>query len=198
MKGLRLGVTVTVVLTIHGFAGWWLAVDPFKYSPPHRRQVETSVASFNVLKSQKREQKINKQIPTKPNNVLPLISSSQIAPVVAETIVAAPTDAAGIVRWKDNSFFTIDEVDTPALPVGDWVINFSVWPTGRSPAIVVEMWISAEGKLEHWELVSETPNREMIETSLRNLEDTPINPALRFGKRVASFRRVEIIVDVDP
>lgn len=96
-----------------------------------------------------------------------------------------------------NKYLTIEEVDIAAQPVGDWVIDFSKLQPGNSSVWVIEMWISATGKLEHWNLLSELENRDVAIWSLRELGSTPINAARLNGQPVASFRRIEITIDID-
>lgn len=185
MGNLRFGVALALSLLLHGISGWWYSVN-LKLARPVSNPVDPSVMQFETV--YERTSKAEKVTDT-------ANASSESSESRSLATAHSPAHES---RWGGNEFLTVEQVDVPAKPVGEWVIDFSRWPPGRSHSIVIEMWISASGKLVRWEIAGDTPNREIAEQSLRQLDETPINPALVNGKRVASFRRIEIILDIDP
>ena len=178
-------MAVILSVVLHGSVGWWWFRAAMKYQQPVLHSVKYSTLRFDVVDS-----------PSKANEV---VSPAEEFRSSSEAQRRGGHHESGqILNLGQSDFLGIDEVDVPAKPVGEWVIDFSKWSPGRSQPIIIEMWISATGKLEHWELVSDTQNREIAAMSLRQLDETPINPAILNGKRVASYRRIEIILNVDP
>jgi hypothetical protein len=87
------------------------------------------------------------------------------------------------------------EVDQPAQPVGEWVINTNLWPLGRKSVVTVQVWISAAGRVERWELIGDSRNDSIASESLAHLDETILNAARWRGKLVPSIQRLELLID---
>ncbi len=96
-----------------------------------------------------------------------------------------------VTEKKYYSFFDVDE---PATPLGDWVINTDIWPIGELSTISVTIWISETGEIEDWSVMSQS-DPELIELAFIDIKRTVINPAIRNGKKVASVRTLEFVID---
>lgn len=196
MSDLRICLALVLSLLVHGVLGYWMNSDSIKYDTPNRHSIHNSTMTFNLVVLRTNDSGV---VGVRQGHASEHLSAPQGEPTrVATQSVVPILGTSDVIPWSSNEFLSIHDVDIPATPVGEWVIDFSTWPPGTSRAIVVDMWISASGELEHWELVSDMPDRQMAENSLRLLGETPINPARRNGQRVASFRRIEITVDVLP
>jgi hypothetical protein len=86
-------------------------------------------------------------------------------------------------------------VDQPAQPVGEWVVNTDVWPLGRKSVVTVQVWISAAGRVERWELIGDSRNDSIASESLAHLGETILNAARWRGKLVPSIQRLELLID---
>ena len=183
---------------MHGVLGWWYSGFFPKYGEPTQRKVTSRVLRFDVVRfdSKATEEPALRQPAAIGRDGPATVKRDSADPpsIQPRNATLAPVELNPNVV---NKFLSIDEVDTPAMPVGDWVIDFSELPPGHTSSLVIEMWISAEGKLEHWELIGDLADRDVAERSLKHLTNTPINPALLNGQTVSSFRRIEIMIDID-
>ncbi|MFM1980852.1 MAG: hypothetical protein RLZ68_2117 [Pseudomonadota bacterium] len=198
----RIATAIAGSLALHGILGWWLYAYFAKYQVPSQRALRHHILRFDMAPphtSVKKEHSLREHVEInsdQPTPADPVNRHSSDPPLIQ--LPNATQVLVEVMHTVNNKFLSIDEVDTPAMPVGEWVIDFSELPPGRISGLVIEMWISAAGKLEHWELVGDLANRELIKRSLRQLAATPINPALLNGRSVASFRRIEILIDIEP
>ena len=189
--GLRFFLVLTVVLAVHSVFIWLFGQQPPRYAaskplPPvfQLSFVDGRVASYKTTPSAA-EDPLEHPSPSHINNPVPGIGK-----------LKPPQIATEIEQFANKNYLAIDEVDTAAEPVGDWVIDFSKWPLRHTSAVIVKLWISATGQLEHWELDGDLPDREAIEMALTPIDRTPINSARLNGHAVASFRRIEIAVEI--
>lgn len=86
------------------------------------------------------------------------------------------------------------QVDTPAMPVGEWVINPEPLPFGRTSTIPVKVWVSAQGAIERWQVLGKNAPPQ-AETVLKDLNRTVLNPARIGDQPVASIRYIELIIE---
>jgi hypothetical protein len=128
-------------------------------------------------------------------------------PVVQPTPVprpSAPNPAAsspsrGLLAHGETSperfgYLPFDEVDQAAEPVGDWVIDTDMLPRGASLRVVLQLWVSAAGGIDRWDLVGDTDSTTRARRALSDLARTPMQPAFRDQLPVASFRQLELIL----
>lgn len=93
-----------------------------------------------------------------------------------------------------TGYLPIDSVDQPAMPLGDWVIDTDVLPRGYTLRLILQLWISAGGTIDHWDLVGGTANPMLAGKALAHLDQTPIQPALLNQVAVPSLRQLEVVV----
>ncbi len=91
-------------------------------------------------------------------------------------------------------YFSYTEVDEPASPVGEWVINTAIWPSDIVSVIYITLWISESGNIDKWEASSDT-SPDLAAIALRDIDRTVINAAIRHGSKVASVRTLELTID---
>lgn len=94
-------------------------------------------------------------------------------------------------------YLSFDEVDQAAEPLGDWVIDTDMLPRGMTLRIVLQVWISAAGGIDRWELVGDTDSTAIARRALVDLSRTPMQAAFLKQQPVASFRRLEILLQRD-
>lgn len=90
------------------------------------------------------------------------------------------------------SFFSALEVDSPAAPVGEWVIDWTSWPSGESQTISFTLWTDETGKIIEWKLLGAIANLNQIEKAMSAIVDTPMNPAVLNGLPVPSVQTIEL------
>ncbi len=91
-----------------------------------------------------------------------------------------------------SHFFSDIEVDTPATPVGEWVIDWTSWPSSESQTISFTLWIDEKGKIVEWKLLRTTTNLSQIENAMVAIVETPMNPAVLNGLPVPSVKTIEL------
>jgi hypothetical protein len=207
---------VGLALAMHGAAVWWVWPRP---SPHVQKQVtyisatittvpptivtpvlETTRATGEPLASPaepRQQHAVNgpqndlaaaeKPVETPAQPPQPTASSAT-EPVAVEATppIATPTVLDG--------YLPLEEVDQPAHPIGDWLINPMVLPRGLVVRIELLLWISASGKIDRWALGPDTPNEEVVARDLAELDQTPTQPALRNNIAVPNFRRLEVFI----
>lgn len=125
------------------------------------------------------------------------------ANLVASMPQPATSDAArGILEHGPTSkerfgYLPYDEVDQAAVPIGDWVIDTDRLPRGATVSVVLQIWISASGVIDRWELVGDTDNEILARRALSDLARTPMQPAFRNQIAVANYRRLQIVLQRD-
>lgn len=121
-------------------------------------------------------------------NSLPTVEPTPNTKQNSPPLLRSYSDAADHPHFHDN------EVDLPATPVGDWVINPTPLPIDRPSRLAIKIWVSAEGSIERWELIAEDAPAG-ADIVLQDLNRTVMNAARIGGKRVASIRFIELVVD---
>lgn len=94
-------------------------------------------------------------------------------------------------------YLPFDQVDQAAEPVGDWAIDTDMLPRGVTLRVVLQLWISAAGAIDRWELVGDADSTTRARRALSDLARTPMQPAFRNQAPVASYRQLEIILQRD-
>ncbi|APW39037.1 hypothetical protein RD110_18985 [Rhodoferax koreense] len=92
-------------------------------------------------------------------------------------------------------YLPFDAVDQPAEPLGDWMIDTEVLPRGKSLRVVLKLWISATGVIDHWALSGVQDDDETLaRRALARLPETLIQPAFLNHLPVPSVRQLEIVL----
>lgn len=133
-------------------------------------------------------------------------SSSSVAEVAAgQGAVGATSFEAATVAQQNVSahadgdqhhrYFDVSEVDQPAVPTPDWVLDPSMLLRNAVRALKVEVLISETGRPERCTVVSMEPTKTSLYGAIqRQLCSTQLTPAIRHGVAVRSVRHVEIVL----
>lgn len=97
--------------------------------------------------------------------------------------------------WNTLLYRTSQELDTYAAPTIDWVVNRQSLPAGTTATIVVSVWISATGYIDHFQIEQQNPSGNWAHTALASLQTTAMEPATLGGTPVASKMTLEISID---
>jgi hypothetical protein len=126
--------------------------------------------------------------------VLPSATPPATSSAPIETIkprlpeISTPTSSAPI------AYLPFDAVDTPATPIGDWLIDADALPRYTELRLVLRLWISATGVLDRWEVTDQTIATELTDRILADLDKTPIQPATLNNVAVPSVRQLEVVL----
>jgi hypothetical protein len=94
-----------------------------------------------------------------------------------------------------ENYLGAGDIDQPAMPVGEWVINTQVWPLGHISRLAIKLWISASGKIDYWEFDDESTVDPAVRSGLDPINETILNPAMRNGVAVASVQVLELTIN---
>ncbi|HOZ63452.1 MAG TPA: hypothetical protein PK497_03540 [Burkholderiaceae bacterium] len=97
--------------------------------------------------------------------------------------------------WNPLNYRTSQEVDTRAIPVIDWMINHESAPGKSFATVIVTVWVSAAGVIDHFQIESQEPAGDWTSGALYSLPTTLMEPATLGGEPVASTMTVEISLD---
>lgn len=121
-------------------------------------------------------------------------------PDSASTEVRAPnrTETNGVqLGWNSELYRSSPDVDTRAAPTIDWAVNRQAVPNGVYAQLVVTIWISAEGVVDHFELLQQQPSGDWATAVLSSFQTTAIEPATLAGMPVASTMTIELSFDIN-
>ena len=124
-------------------------------------------------------------------------ASADASSPVQPHAVEPPANPASLPPADRDGYLSIDEVDAPAIPIGDWRIDTEVLPHGYTLRVVILVWISATGNVDKWELDSQSGNKAYALKALVDLDRTTLRPAMRNNISVPSYRRLEIVISHD-
>lgn len=112
-------------------------------------------------------------------------------PPLKQMSVVSATDPG----WNPANYRTSQEVDTRAAPVMDWMINRESAPGKGFATVILTVWVSAAGVIDHFQIESQEPAGDWTSAALYSLQTTLMEPATLGGEPVASTMTVEISLD---
>jgi hypothetical protein len=127
-----------------------------------------------------------------------LTSNALASPVLTKPNIQEPAYTHEQSR-SDIRFYLFDEVETPAIPVEDWISprNDSESTKGLQSAII-RIWILKTGEVQDVSILRTVPTNfsndqktALIDVIKKNLT----RPAFRGGEPVASERTIEMVFD---
>ena len=110
-----------------------------------------------------------------------------------------PQDSEATEPTASNKFFTVREVDEPALPFSDWIVPWDDLRKAKVKEFVVRLWILDTGEVLQADVLQTDPKNidESVKNSLSSwLLRTKTSPALKNGSPVASQRTIEVTLEL--
>jgi len=111
-------------------------------------------------------------------------------------VVAAVLALAGACAWlwAPWRYFTAAEVSHVADPMRDVGLAFPPAPEGVDyfGILRLDLYIDARGHVDRVEVVSSTVPASFRDGAVRAFGTTPFDPAVRYGLKVKSVKRVEV------
>lgn len=100
--------------------------------------------------------------------------------------------------WNSQLYYKSSDVDTRAAPAIEWIIDQRMAPPTRHVVLIVTVWVSAMGTIDHYELEDQQPDGDWAISALSTLSTTLMEPATLNGEAVASTMTIEISFDNRP
>ncbi len=114
----------------------------------------------------------------------------------ARQLVQNDAAAAGVDQgWNPLRYHTSQDVDTRAVPTIDWVIHRESVPRNSLAVLVITVWVSATGVVDHFQIEDQQPAGSWVSSALSSLQTTTMEPATLGGEPVASTMTIEISLD---
>jgi len=115
----------------------------------------------------------------------------------AESLLTSTPPAAGREATIATAYLPADELDALASPEHGWVLDeMALQQAGRS-TLRLQLWVSAQGRIDRVMVLQATPVGEWVNKAIAPLHQTPMHPAERQGRFVASTLVVEIASDLE-
>ncbi|WP_139313438.1 hypothetical protein [Rhodoferax antarcticus] len=97
--------------------------------------------------------------------------------------------------WSPLLYRSSHEVDTRTVPAVDWVIHPDSAPKNTLATVVVTVWVSAMGVVDHFQIEDQQPAGDWTSATMSSLQTTIMEPATLGGEPVASTMTIEIFID---
>lgn len=124
------------------------------------------------------------------------------APKPVSDVLGAPQsepapahEPAGANAWLASRYLDASELDQAPRPVADWFLDEEALQALPRTLVQLRLKVSAEGRIDHVEVVRAEPSGEWVLAALRPLRETPMQAGLREGKPVAATIVVELATE---
>lgn len=114
----------------------------------------------------------------------------------ASLLVTAPTAAGGDATIA-TAYLPPDELDALPAPEAAWVLDELLLQRAGQATLRVQLWVSATGHIDRVAVLQATPLGDWAERAVALMHETPMRPAERLGRHVASTLVVEIASDLE-
>lgn len=117
------------------------------------------------------------------------------APVAPQAESEHAHEPAGANAWLASRYLDASELDQAPRPVADWFLDEESFQDLPQALVHLRLRVSAEGRIDHVEVMRAEPPGEWVLAALRSLHQTPMKAGLRDGKPVAATLMVELFTD---
>lgn len=104
-------------------------------------------------------------------------------------------ELAGANAWLASSYLDASELDQAPRPVADWYLDEEALQALPHALVLLRLKVSAQGRIDHVEVVRAEPPGEWVLIALRPLRQTPMQAGLLDGKPVASTFVIELATE---
>lgn len=103
-----------------------------------------------------------------------------------------PPSAAGGEALLAASYLDVDQADVTPRPMHGWFLDEEVLAEVGRTRVLLKIWVSANGKIDHAEVLLTEPPGDWAVRALKPLLGTPMAPAQKDGEAVAVVTVVEL------
>lgn len=98
------------------------------------------------------------------------------------------------INFTDTYYYSASEIDEPATLVGELDLNIEAWPRGSVAKLRIRLFISENGSVSNWEILSKGNNIDNLSEGLAYLSNTIFNAAKLHEKPVNSIKDIEVVI----
>lgn len=121
-----------------------------------------------------------------------LVRSEQMP---SERAIADGAPPVGGPQWLAGRYTPADQLDQSPRPELGWFLDEDVLAPLPHGSMLVQLWVSAEGRIDRVELLRADPPGDWALRALVPLPRTPMRPGASGGRPVAATLVVELVVD---
>lgn len=108
-----------------------------------------------------------------------------------ERSTLAATHSGG-PAWLAARYFEANQVDRSPRPIYNWLLDEDALVAVGRTHLRIKLWVSAEGRIDHAEVLQAEPPGEWVGRTMKLLHGTPMEPAVQEGAPVAAITVVEL------
>ena len=123
------------------------------------------------------------------------------SPLTELAQLKAPAPAGEKRPWAPlpSDYLTVEQVDVFPHPQDDWLLDRSQVPVTQAAWLVtLRIWVSADGRIDHVDMLDSDPHADWINLLLAPLAQTPMVPAQLAGQAVPLTYVVQLAPDQLP
>ncbi len=131
----------------------------------------------------------------------PVVGAPDAPDAPADTAAASASSTHAIEaapagpQWLQAHYASSEMLDRSPQPELGWFLDEEAFMPLVHGRLVVQVWVSAEGRIDRAELVQAEPAGDWAAQALRPLVGTPMRPGQRDGHAVPSTIVVELMAD---
>ncbi|MFM9914467.1 MAG: hypothetical protein ACKVOX_01560 [Rhizobacter sp.] len=134
--------------------------------------------------------------PTDASSTTEEVVQSTVEDAAASTSASAPPLSLDAPADDGRHYFSVEEVDTPAIPTPDWQVDVALLLGMGIRSFNVNVLINETGVAEHCAVTRMEPEQavELRRSVEMKLCETVLRPAMRSGVAVPSVRHIELLL----
>lgn len=110
----------------------------------------------------------------------------------ARSVSAASTPPTVRQGGAEGRFLHRDEVDQPASPADDWVVDLTRLPPGLEVLVTVAVWTDQTGRIVRYEVLQSEPALPLVTLMLGRFAETRMRAAYRLGRPVPAVTHFQL------
>ena len=118
-----------------------------------------------------------------------LLQDEQAMP---EHVNDVPPPSAGGDALLATSYLDNDQADVTPRPIHGWYLDEEILAEVGRARVLLKIWVSANGKIDHAEVLLTEPPGDWVVRALKPLLGTPMAPAQKDGQAVSVVTVVEL------
>lgn len=120
-----------------------------------------------------------------------------LAVVSPRRVDVPPSLPAGTPDQTPTRYEPSHLLQSSPRPLAGWVLDEEVLDGVRQATLLLQLWVSSQGRIDRIQVVRAEPPGEWVSLALANFSDTAMVPGVKDGRAVPSIVMVEIVTDLE-
>lgn len=121
--------------------------------------------------------------------------SQALVPELA-SVESEPPAAGGVATLASN-YLPVEQLDRGPAPEPGWILDEAALEQVGRAHMRLRLWVSETGRIDRVAVLHAEPPGDWVDHALRPLPSTPMRPAERDGRAVASTTVVELTANLE-